>query len=1195
MSANYTDAQRKCIESTDSKLVVSAAAGTGKTFTLTQKICWMLKNDQLSDINQVLAITFTNKAAGEIKARVRSTLRSMGLHDQALLVDGAWISTIHGMCSRILKSHALEANVDPGFKIIDELDGQKIMDEAIEVVLSQTDRDTVEFLSDYKISSNLKFETSVRDIVEGLISAAKSSSLGFDSINIGPKPMQPLKIAQNLYRRLSEAVLRYESCDCETVKFKDGLLARRQLLSELERIVIDKNNKFADVARVLNCETAKLGKMQAKDYPDIVESFLEDIEAWKQACYEIRSYKSYSLLQEAIDLAKGINKIYDSMKFQKGYLDNDDLMVLTYRLLKNYPDIAEEYKNQFRLLMVDEFQDTSQLQIDIISLITHESAQLCTVGDAQQSIYGFRGADVNVYDKFIEDARTQPVKLETNFRSNGCVLEFANRIFEQPRVFGNRFLYLHEGRPHSKDKDYQMPRAQIIAARGKGKTRGSSDGVDAHTKRVYQAAAIAREFSKFRENGCNPGDMVLLLGGMTHVDIYADALRAQGFEVVIAGGSGFWSSQECALVAAILGALANPHDTMCLYQMLGYGLVATADNTLIDITCSSDGKKKHLDKGLASIDDNSLPELQLLRSLVEDALCRLGEQSISSIVSQMLSDSGYMDRLRALGSQGSAACANLLKAIDYISNYEDEYCYGINAMTFVFASMVQNGGKEGPGVLMSGELQAVRIMTIHASKGLEFPVVAVAEFERGSMPSSFSCKAYRANTFAVLKPGSSISDFGNLKKAADEYEKSGEAANIDDAERLDSRAQFEKCIRNFYAREELGEEKRRFYVALTRASEAIIVCTPYRSSSKVSPDSLSEDICTAFFGSLGDENLGYPQDCGSFAYGDSMQGQYLALNLSTDTETGQILCSDETLQIASASEAAAPTSIPPTATRDDMIVEQRRFAQAAGMFSYSSIADTAMPVFAHNIDDKYDYMGELLLSDEDSSTELGTAFHATAEFMVLSEMLGGSCTDNNDGNDCTDGADSVDFASSPNGNIVIPSQTRINAILAKFDISKRQYSRYMKALENWCNSKIAARAATYQNLQAEVPFCMEFSCKHTQQQGHEPQTPHFINGQIDLLCSNPSSADALVIDYKTGGTQDQTEEELYQKHALQSMCYAYALLTSWANYVELAFVRVEHVDQDGQPQTIKFEYNKEDLPIIEKTISSALISSKTFA
>ena len=1182
MAANYTDAQRQCIESTDKRLVVSAAAGTGKTFTITQKICWMMQHGQLDGIDQVLAITFTKKAAGEIKARIRSTLRAAGLHSQALLVDGAWISTIHGMCSRILKAHALEAGVDPGFKIIDEREADKLLEQAVETSLAQAGKQDMRegLFYDFKANSPWSTDTSVSSIVSRLICAAKSSPDGFDSIYIGPAPASPADIAIGLSRRLEESIELYEACDCQTKKFQTGLLARQQLRESLQAVIAG-DATFASLGKALDCP---IHPMSANDYPDIVERFADDVVAWKHACCELRAYRSYDLMQEALELSKNVKQAYDDLKAEEGWLDNDDLMVLAYKLLAAHPEIADEYKDQFKLLMVDEFQDTSQLQIDIISLITGEDAQLCTVGDAQQSIYGFRGADVNVYDRFIAESGAEPVKLETNFRSHGGVLEFANRIFEQPRVFGSRFLYLHEGRPHSKDREYGIPRAQLISIRGKKRhAKNHPDGVNSTTRRQYAAAAIAREFSHYRENGCNPGDMVLLLGVMSNVDIYANALRAEGFEVVVAGGSGFWASHECKLVAAMLGVLSNPHDTLCIYNLLTLGLVPTRDSALVDIVCPREGLKRRMDRGFAAIDDESLPELSLLAGLVDDATERIGTQHISTIVSQMLSDSGYMDRLRAKGSQGTAACANLLKAIGFIEDFERDHAYSINRVADAFIDMVERGGKEGPGVLMSGESEAVRIMTIHASKGLEFPVVAVAEFEKGSQSSAFCCKSYRGKTFAIIQPRSSLSDFGKLKEAASQYTKCLEAPDIDDVGKISDRASFENCVCAFIAKEELGEEKRKFYVALTRASEGIVVCAPYENSGKgVSEGSISEDVCTAFFGSAGDDVLEYPAESGMFSYGQGMTGRYMAYTLSTDVDTGDILCEGEDLRVADAPEDPVPASIPRNMPRNDMVVERRSVAKAAGMFSYSSIAPAHAQRVFHTADDEHDYMGALLLTDEDSATELGSAFHATAEFMALSGMLGGHGQD------------------APGSGIVEkPASARVNAIVSWFGLSQRQRARYLRALDCWCGCEVSKRAAQYANVQAEVPFCMEFPAKGSLAEGAcddaDSNDPLFINGEIDLLCSDAGGTRAFVVDYKTGGSEGESDEELHEKHLLQSMCYAYALLSSWALSVEMVFVRVEHIDANGEPQTVPYSYDRSQLPIIEKTIAGALMSATSAA
>ncbi len=1191
MAANYTDAQRKCIESTDKRLVVSAAAGTGKTFTITQKICWMMQHGMIDSIDQVLAITFTKKAAGEIMARVRSTLRAAGMHSQALLVDGAWISTIHGMCSRILKAHALEAGVDPGFRIIDEQEGKRLLDQAIEVSIAQARKQDLRdgLFFDFRVDAKGSFGTGVSDIVSSLICAAKSSPDGFDSIDIGPEPEQLDDIVGGLARRLEESLKIYEDCDCQTVNFKKGVLTRQQLLESLQQVIKAGDVDFQTLAKTLNCTIAG---MKAKDYPGIVERFGDDVAAWQQACSDLKSFRSYELMQEAIELSKSVKQIYDDFKAAEGWLDNDDLMVLAYKLLASHPEVADEYKAQFKLLMVDEFQDTSQLQIDIISLITGDDAQLCTVGDAQQSIYGFRGADVNVYDKFIADSGAEPVKLETNFRSNGGVLEFANRIFEQPRVFGNRFLYLHEGRPHSKDRDYGIPRAQLVAVRGKKRNkRYTPEGVDSATMRQYEAAAIAREFACYRENGCNPGDMVLLLGVMSNVEIYANALRAEGFEVVVAGGSGFWKSNECKLVAAMLDVLANPYDTTCIYDLLALGLVSTGDSSLVDVVCSHEGLKTRLDRGFSAIDESSLPELQLLASLVDDGVARIGTQPVSTIVSQMLSDSGYMDRLRAQGAQGTSACANLLKAIGFVEDFERDRNHGIACVADSFLEMVSNGGKEGPGVLMSGDSEAVRIMTIHASKGLEFPVVAVAEFEKDFKASAFCCKSYRGKTFALLRPSASLSEYDNFKKAVAKCADSSEACAIDDVGKLSNRAEFENCVRSFIAKEELGEEKRKFYVALTRASEALVVCTPYHiSSTGVAEESISEDMCRAFFGSgsetaSSDGNvLEYPETSGSFSYGEGLTGRYKACNLSTDVETGEVLCEGEQVGVAEAPKEPVPTSIPRMVPRDDMQIEKRRVAEAAGMFSYSSIAMGHTPNVRDSEADDHDYMGALLLGDEDNATELGLAFHATAEFMALSGMIGG-----HGGN------------APGSGMVEKPGPTRVKAIVSRYGLSQNQQTRYMRALDCWCGCSAARRAAKYTNVQAEVPFCMEFSASDDGVAADEGDVasageaasaePLFINGEIDLLCSNDGGDEAFVVDYKTGGSSKESASALHEKHLLQSMCYAYALLSSWAQSVELVFVRVEMINSKGEPQTVSYQYDRSQLPIIEKTIAGALTST----
>ncbi|MFC2765291.1 MAG: UvrD-helicase domain-containing protein, partial [Lancefieldella parvula] len=183
----YTPGQEKTIKTLDKPLFVAAGAGSGKTFTLTQRIVWALKEGSgadgkpyLSSLDQALIITFTNAAATEIKERVREALEKEGLHSAALQVDDAWISTIHGMCNRILKIHALDLGLDPEFQIIDDMTRNQLVTISIEEVLRELSQDEryIEFLSNYAGKKD-----TLKSRIETLISYAQSSPLGMDSIS----------------------------------------------------------------------------------------------------------------------------------------------------------------------------------------------------------------------------------------------------------------------------------------------------------------------------------------------------------------------------------------------------------------------------------------------------------------------------------------------------------------------------------------------------------------------------------------------------------------------------------------------------------------------------------------------------------------------------------------------------------------------------------------------------------------------------------------------------------------------------------------------------------------------------------------------------------------------------------------------------------------------------------------------------
>ena len=1187
-----TDAQRACIESTDSRLIISAGAGTGKTFTITQKIAHMMETGYLESVDQVLAITFTRKAAGEIKARVRSTLRSRGFAEQALLVDGAWVGTIHGMCSRMLKEHALEIGISPAFEVLDDIDAANMVEESIEEVLAsaaeQSDGATYDVLfADYPKAG------AVATIVTSLINQAKKSPDGFGSIVVPPRPQAPREIASELLMRLREALALYQGSGCDGKTFVSMLewtaAAEHGLGALCDEMRADESGKdyYVELCKVLEtCGSPK--KMRGTKNPEVVECGIATAEAFDRACAELQGYRVHIALGQAIALAEQAGAAYGRKKHERGLMDNDDLLVAAYRALRDVPNMAEHFKNRFRLILVDEFQDTSDLQIAIVGMITGPKAQLCTVGDAQQSIYRFRGADVNVYRRFIAQAGVDPVELGLNFRSHEDILTFSNSIFGLPGVFDDMYLPLEAGRKPEDALDLGgLPRVDVVSVQY-GYGEASADDM-----RRHEAAQVAERFARYREAGVRPGDMVVLMGRMSNSQTYAEALMARGFDVVIAGGSDFWKSAECELVESLLRLVANPLDDEALYCFLGSGVVPIGDDDLVALAAAAPSGGHRVSRGLKKAAGEASPQLALARNLIARVSDEAARRGIAPAVERLLVEAGFVERLEDGGASGAASWANILKAMRFVRQFEQEKGLGASGVAALFAQHRAQESKEGPGILAQGLGNAVRIMTIHASKGLEFPVVALVEFADVFAFSGLRAQSMDGRTYVLLSAAKS-SDSGFVKDRADACAKACKAAaeGSDWASMLEGADTYPRYLTAFngYAgAEDLAEAKRKFYVGVTRASEAIVVgASHYAGKTSPAPGGLLDDLRRAAFG-----DSAYPgEDC-EFDFGGTASGGYAYLRLVRD-EDGQVCWEgreDYELPVPPAFEQEA--AIPPEAEPRPFAVDVQDALRDERLFSYSSIAPDlpSHPVDSRLLHDEPagpsgavesnaaslgalrddEALSEWLSADEDSATELGLALHAVAEHMALRGMLGG-------------GNASGDREPAGTGVVEHPGEARVEAIASFHGLSDGQRARLSRAVDAWAGSGLARRAAGYRRIRAEVPFCLEFPAPGADA-GAEPL---LINGEIDLLCSEPGGHEALIVDYKTGGDDAETPEYLLEKHRLQSLCYAYAALTAEFERVEIVFTRVERLDVVGEPQTVSYSYTRADLPAITKTISTHL-------
>ncbi len=1205
MASSFTESQRRCIESLDTNLVISAGAGTGKTFTLTQKISWMLENHVIGSIDEVLAITFTKKAASEIKTRVRSMLRSKGMRDQAVLVDGAWISTIHSMCSRILKEHALEFGIDPVFEDMSDLERDELLDMCIEETVAgrsaQPGSDGIDELSAVLDPDEIK------GCIRSLIDMSVLSELGFSSVEMGPAAHSPKTMAMGLVDRLKRSISELEELHREReaskrpsdayVKALTGAIsARTAMIDALER-AISGEDAHQDVCKVI----ASFGKSVSKKlhHSYAVENAVigEDAQWVSGCCVELLGGIEQAILERLVNVASAVSDMFDAEKARLGKLDNNDLLILALRCLDEHPEVSRAYRERFSLILVDEFQDTSSMQIKIIDrLFASERAQLCTVGDAQQSIYRFRGADVNVYERFIGDSGAEPVELEVNFRSHPDILAFSNSIFGQDGVFDRRFLRLVAGKSWESGEVYSCPRVNLILT-----TRATTNGAKVDDARRFGAAEIAERLARMREGGARPEEMVVLLGRMSNAAVYTDALKARGFDVVIAGGSGFWETPESAMVGDMLAVLANPLDDAALFGLMSSGLLPIGDDCLLRVLkagLSVKGRSR-VSAGVSELarrfeegEDDPESPLGLLCKLIRDARKMMGHARVSEILEWIVTDSGHLAHLQEQGAQGSASAANILKAIRFVEDQEDRGERGAVELSRTYAKQREANVKSGPGTLINGEGSAVRIMTIHASKGLEFPIVALADFEMSSGGGSKRITAQMLDGRSYAKVAcpneidgldlSVLKELSNVRTDADTIP--NPATELAEAS---SYSNYARALLNFERGEEFAEARRKLYVGITRASQALIVLIDAKKSNsknaspgkriKAARNTLARDICTALFDAGvecdGTSDVFFPEEDVEFDYGGSIPGVLNVVDLIVD-ESGKVQVQDRPGYEPSAPDDPPDSvAVPEYRGRRGIDMFFAAPAETRGMFSYSSISefwhgeggvsDSESPSTEASTVTMHDggavsSDGSVRDVDGDSATDVGSAFHAIAEFMVTTGLLG-------------------------RGEVSPPSRERVEAIARFYNVTSTD--RLERAVSAWVTSDVATRAASYPNIGAEVPFCIEFPS------GADGDGPALLNGELDLLCTDSSGECAFVVDYKTGGTVRETPEALRDKHMLQSMCYAYALLRNGVREIDMVFVRVEQIEKNGQPQTVWYRYTSDDLDRIEGCIAEVLTAS----
>ncbi|MDZ4181122.1 MAG: UvrD-helicase domain-containing protein, partial [Coriobacteriia bacterium] len=575
-------AQRAAATTLERELLISAGAGTGKTRTLSERFVNAVRDNAVDGwkpaaVDEILTITFTEKAAGEISERVRSTMRAVGLDAETRKLDSAWISTIHGFCSRVLRRYALEAGLDPGFMVIDGVESGLMRERAFRRAAQESLQTEAggELLSSWDYAA-------IFSAAEGV-----ARSLRVAGLDAGALFAESASDIESLFGAAEKlfVVGREELLTCGEQKTTLGHIGRCEDALESLRVVRAQN--LASHARAhelwkLLVAYGPKGR-NSKATQDIVAALIEERDRIAQ---EATAVALQPATQALCRLVESYAEQYRRLKQEAGVVDFDDLQSEVRRLLAESPRIAEELESRFRLTMVDEFQDTDELQLAVIRAVA--GSNLCTVGDEQQSIYRFRGADIDVYrshNRAVAESGGRVVELAENYRSHPDILRFVGDAFAHEALFGSGAKRLEPGRPEpaSPFVPPDQPRIDLVLVDQQGPTGSLS--------RTTEADAVADRFVRMRDVGVRASEMVVLLRSYGPSDQYAQALRRRGFDVAVIGGSRFFDLPETEMMRCLLRVLANPLDDEALLVFALSPAGGVGDDALVKLRFTHDAER----------------------------------------------------------------------------------------------------------------------------------------------------------------------------------------------------------------------------------------------------------------------------------------------------------------------------------------------------------------------------------------------------------------------------------------------------------------------------------------------------------------------------------------------------------------------------------------------------------------------------
>ena len=874
MGVKWTEEQQKVIQLRNRNILVSAAAGSGKTAVLVERIITMLtEDDPPVDVDKLLIVTFTEAAASEMKERIRLAIEKKlleypedeHLKQQATLIHNAQITTIHSFCLSVIRDHFHAIDIDPGFRIGEEgelkLLRHDVLEEMLEEKYQEGSKSFLDFAAAYSTGRDDKkiedlilkiyeFSRSYPDSEAWLESCVEAYRIPdvetLEKSSFMQKVMADIrKNLEDARELLAQAEMIALSPDGPAV-YEATLDKDMQVIEELSAIrSYEKmaeaftNVKWARIAANKDQTVLEEKIEQVKKIRELVKGIVKNISG--QYFYEspqelVEDLKMCApAMEELGNLVRLFGEKFEEQKRAQNIIDFSDMEQYALRILTEKSEdgfvpskIAQEYQNQFHEVMIDEYQDSNLIQEAILnSVSTCRSGRynIFMVGDVKQSIYRFRLSRPELFlEKFytynIEESQTQRIDLHRNFRSRKEVLESANAIFRQimtEKLGGIVYDEQAALYPGAEYPETENLKTEILLMDSDLDEYQKTDGDTSKgiaSERELEARMIAMRIRELlrsqkvvdKETGelrnVRYSDIVILTRSIKgFADVFTEVLNREGIPAYAGTSEGYFQTQEVGVLLDYLRVLDNRRQDIPLAAVLRSAFAEMSDEEMAEIRCMYPDKPFFESVAEYRVHGRE----QKIREKLEKCLGQMDELRLivpytpmHELLWKILDRTGYGDYVAAMPG-GAQRRANLDMLIEKARAYEATSYKGLFHFVRYIEQLQKYDVDYGEASIEDEYADTVRVMTIHKSKGLEFPVVITAGMgKRFNMQDARSAVALHAGMGVGL-----------------------DAVDLEYRTKIPSI--IKKVIQKEEALESLGEELRVLYVALTRAKEKLII------------------------------------------------------------------------------------------------------------------------------------------------------------------------------------------------------------------------------------------------------------------------------------------------------------------------------------------------------------------------------------